>query len=335
MSNWETSDEIDPLTQLAIKYGTDKWGPHFYTPVYHDLLSKFRDRPTRLLEIGVGGYDIKTLGGASLAMWADYFPNGEITGIDNAEKHLDLNPRIKLFRGSQEDPAFLSRVCAERGPFDIVIDDGSHVPKQVVATFHVLFAALADNGIYVIEDVQTAFWPAFGGSSLHGGDTLKLARTLIECLNHAEVAVVARTHSFPPFAKQIRGFRAFHNVFVIDKGDNREPSNAAYDLGNPFAVEAIRTIERELNKAPTAEGLANLVDVYLRGGDLAKAKEVADRARSLWPANAGVLMAAYNVAVRQQDAAARIDCLERLLRIEPDNAPLQQALREACAGPKQ
>jgi hypothetical protein len=36
MSKWETSHEVDPLTRLAIKHGTDKWGPHFYTPVYHE-----------------------------------------------------------------------------------------------------------------------------------------------------------------------------------------------------------------------------------------------------------------------------------------------------------
>ena len=26
------ADVIDPLTALAIRHGTDKWGPHFYTP---------------------------------------------------------------------------------------------------------------------------------------------------------------------------------------------------------------------------------------------------------------------------------------------------------------
>jgi hypothetical protein len=73
MSKWEKCAEIDPLTQLAIKYGTDKWGPHFYTPVYHELFSKLRPHPIHLL------------GGSSLAMWAEYFPTGQITGVDNAE----------------------------------------------------------------------------------------------------------------------------------------------------------------------------------------------------------------------------------------------------------
>ncbi|MGD0025113.1 MAG: hypothetical protein ABSC37_10905 [Xanthobacteraceae bacterium] len=331
MSNSEVNHEIDPLTRLAIKHGTDKWGPHFYTPVYHGLFSKLRDRPIRLLEIGVGGYDFKTVGGASLAMWADYFLSGQITGIDIAEKRLALNPRVKLFRGSQEDPVFLKRVCDERGPFDIMIDDGDHVPKHVVSSFHALFPSLVDGGLYLIEDVQTAFWPHFGGSILHGGDTLKLARTVIECLNHAEIAVVDRSHSFPLFAKEIKAFRAFHNLLVIEKGDNCEPSNGAYDLNNPYAAGAVKTIEQELESAPTAEGLANLSNLYLSGGNPLRAKEIADKALSQWPANTAVLMAAYQAASRQSDTPAIVNYLERILQIEPDNAPLQGALEQARA----
>lgn len=322
---------VDPLTRLSIKYGTDKWGAHFYTPLYHQLFFELRDRPIRLLEIGVGGYDLQTAGGASLAMWADYFATGQITGIDIAEKRLALNSRIKIYRGSQDDPIFLKKICDERGPFDIIIDDGSHVPKHVVASFHLLFPSLVDGGLYVIEDVQTAFWPRFGGSSLHGGDTVKLTRTLIECLNHAEIAVVDQSHSFPPFAKQIKAFRAFHNLLIIDKGENFEPSNAAYNLNNPAAAKALKIIEAELERTPTAEGMANLADVYLKGGNLARAKDIADGALAQWPTNSGALMAAYNVANRRNDTAAKIGYLERLLQVEPDNAVLHRVAEEARA----
>jgi hypothetical protein len=334
MSKRETSHEIDPLTRLAIKHGTDKWGPHFYTPVYHELFSKFRDRPIRLLEIGVGGYDVKILGGASLAMWADYFSNGQITGIDSAEKRLDLNPRVKLFRGSQEDPAFLKQVCSERGPFNIVIDDGSHVPEHVVLSFDLLFSSLAGGGMYVIEDVQTAFWPNFGGSIPDGGVTVKLARTVIGCLNHAEIAIADPYHSFPLYAKEIKALRAFHNLLVIEKGDNGEPSNFAYDLNNPYAAVAVKTIEQQLESEPTAEGLANLSDLYVTGGNLIRAKEVADRALSLWPRSASAIMAAYTVADRRGDLPATIDYLKRILEVEPSNAPLQKALAHAHAQQK-
>ena len=99
MSDSQGEDPVDPLTRLAIKHGTDKWGAHFYPPLYHSLFLPLRNRAIRLLEIGVGGSEFQTIGGASLAMWAEYFPYGLFTGIDIAEKRLTLDPRIKLFRG--------------------------------------------------------------------------------------------------------------------------------------------------------------------------------------------------------------------------------------------
>jgi hypothetical protein len=330
MADLQAGYEIDPLTRLAIKYGTDKWGFHFYTPIYHDLFSRLRDQAVRLLEIGVGGYELATIGGASLQMWAEYFPQGQITGIDIAEKKLILSPRVKLFRGSQIDPVFLKKVCDERGPFDVIIDDGSHVPKHVVSSFNILFPSLVDGGMYVIEDVQTAFWPKFGGSS-DGGETLQLTKTIIECLNHADIAVVEPARLFPSFAREIRMFRAFHCLFVIDKGKNGEPSNAAFDANNPHTARAISAIERQLETAPTVEGLANLANLYSNAGDQTKAKAIADRALSRWPGNAAALMAAYSAAKRRNDKLAQIDYLDRLLHIEPENAALQGMLARVRA----
>jgi tetratricopeptide (TPR) repeat protein len=335
MSGPQANHEIDPLTRLAIKHGTDKWGPHFYTPVYHRLFAALRDRPIRLLEIGVGGFELMTAGGASLAMWADYFSSGQITGIDIAEKRLAPHPRIKLFRGSQDDAGFLKTVSDARGPFDIIIDDGSHIPKQVVASFHALLPALADGGIYVIEDVQTTFWPRFGGSTMRGGDTLKLAHTVLECLNHAEIAVGGASHALPSFAKQIKMFRAFHNLLVIDKGDNSEPSNFAYDLDNPAVVGAAKTIEQALQSAPNAEGMANLADMYRLGGDTKKAMQIAEQALSQWPQNPTALLAAYNVANQAKDTPKIIHYLERILQLEPDNLQVQRTLQHAHTQLKQ
>jgi hypothetical protein len=329
MSMLTANEDLDPLTKLAIKHGTDKWGPHFYTPVYHKLFSHLRDRSLRLLEIGIGGYSCKTIGGASLAMWADYFPSAEITGIDIAEKQVALGPRTMLFRGSQDDPLFLKKVCEERGPFDIIIDDGSHICKHVVASFHILFPELANPGIYVIEDVQTAFWPQFGGSILHGGAPIKMAQTLIEYLNHAEIAVVDPARSMPDFAKQVRALHVYHNIIAIEKSDNREPSNFAYDLSNPHASRAVRAIEQELERSPTAEGLANLIDLYSSGGNHAKAKELTETLLAKWPSNPTGLLAAFQAAARRGDAAGKVIALERLLQIEPDNVALRGDLERA------
>lgn len=76
----------DPLTQLAILYGTDKFGYHDYTPNYFKLLKHLREKPVKVLEIGVGGYADNDRGGQSLRVWRDFFEQGEITGIDIQKK---------------------------------------------------------------------------------------------------------------------------------------------------------------------------------------------------------------------------------------------------------
>lgn len=67
---WSTDED---LTSLARVYQTDKWGYHFYTPVYEQWFRSLRYTPIRLLEIGVGGYGKSHLGGDSLRMWKRYF----------------------------------------------------------------------------------------------------------------------------------------------------------------------------------------------------------------------------------------------------------------------
>jgi cephalosporin hydroxylase len=329
-------EETDPLTRLAIVHGTDKWGAHFYTPVYHRLFAHLRDKPVRLLEIGIGGYQFAKLGGASLAMWADYFPRGQILGIDVSAKTLDIGPRVVVRQGSQDDAAFLTRMSAEHGPFDIVIDDGSHVPAHVTASFHILFPLLADGGLYVIEDVQTTFWPQFGGSALDGGGTMHLARAILEHLNHAEIQVVQPNRRVSDFTRSIRSFHAWHNIFVIEKGDNAEPSNVDFRLDNVHAARALRTIKGELVRAPTPAVYASLIDINLRGRNLRDAWGLVEEALARWPDAPAVLFAAYNAAMQSGNRALELEFLRRLAALEPDNAEVQRLLgkteAEAAAG---
>jgi len=317
-------DEIDPLTRLAIKHGTDKWGPHFYTPIYHELFAHLRDKPVRLLEIGVGGYDYKMVGGASLAMWAEYFPHGRIVGIDTAPKTLSLDPRVSLLVGSQADPAFLANLCDQHGPFDVVIDDGSHIPQHVATSFYALFPRLSQQALYVIEDVQTAFWPQFGGSILDGGATMKLAQAVLGFLNHAELKVVQPKLQVAPFAKQIRSLRAFHNIIVVEKGDNNEPSNFAFDLENPHAARAMRIIKQVLARSPSPEGFANLIGMLAAGGH-DEAESLTDQALAQWPDHPALLVAAADTAALAGDTQRALRYMERLLAIEPDNMRLRQS----------
>jgi hypothetical protein len=93
----------ESLTQLATRFGTDKWGVHYYTPHYEQHFAPLRHLPINVLEIGIGGYEDPAKGGESLRMWEAFFPNARIYGIDLHDKQAHDGGRIRTFRGSQTD----------------------------------------------------------------------------------------------------------------------------------------------------------------------------------------------------------------------------------------
>ena len=98
---------MDKLSELAVKYGTDKWNSHYYTQHYEDSFLHLRNKEIKLLEIGVGGYEHKNEGGNSLRMWKDYFPKGEIYAFDIEDKSHFSQDRITILKGDQYDSSFL------------------------------------------------------------------------------------------------------------------------------------------------------------------------------------------------------------------------------------
>ena len=97
-------------------------------------------------------------------MWKAYFPKAQIIGLDIEDKSFVNEDRILAYQGSQTDAALLKQIVRTHGKFKIIIDDGSHRPEHIRATFAILFPLLAKGGMYAIEDTQTSYWPRFGGS---------------------------------------------------------------------------------------------------------------------------------------------------------------------------
>ncbi|MEM1143969.1 MAG: class I SAM-dependent methyltransferase [Pseudomonadota bacterium] len=224
------------LDRLADIYGTDKNTGHAYTEHYSRYFSSLKYRRVKLLEIGVGGYERIYDGGASLRMWRRYFVRGEIYAIDIFDKHHHDERRIKTFRGDQSDRAFLESVAARAGAFHIIIDDGSHRGNDVITTFEVLFPLMSPEGIYVIEDTQTSYWPARGGNS----EDLNRARTTMnyfkqraDGLNYREFMLPGYASSY--FDRHIRSIHFYHNMIFVMKGDNTEESNVLVNNQLPKA----------------------------------------------------------------------------------------------------
>ena len=214
------------LIALAQLFGTDKWGSHWYAQHYQRHLEPLRAKPIVLLEVGVGGYEDPHDGGQSLRVWKRFFPKGQIVGIDLYPKQSLEEDRIRIFQGSQDDPVFLDAVIEDIGHPDVIIDDGSHLNSHVIKTFDLLFPHLADRGIYVVEDTQTAYWPTWEGDA-HDRNTpatsMGFFKGLIDGLNHSEF--LAPIHSPSYFEKHIVAMHFYHNLIFIEKGLNDEVSN--------------------------------------------------------------------------------------------------------------
>ena len=146
------------LAQLAEFYMTDKRAAeHNYVQFYENYLSRYKNSQINLVEIGILEHPNKSdrpFGAASLRLWADYFPNGVINGIDISDlKHLQ-DDRIHIHVGDQENPETLKNIFMHNNVRpNIIIDDGSHRSRHQQTSLFELFNYLQPGGLYVIEDI--------------------------------------------------------------------------------------------------------------------------------------------------------------------------------------
>lgn len=163
-----------PLTQIMNRQGSDKGTVHGYRPgmfVGHDFTRLYehefhhlRDQPITLLEVGIGPDEPGVLRatllsrgqrGGSAAGWHEYFARGDIHAMDILEcRDLDRE-RLTTHIGDQGSRESMTKVLASIGkPIDIIIDDGSHQSRHQQLTLATMFPALADDGVYIIEDLD-------------------------------------------------------------------------------------------------------------------------------------------------------------------------------------
>ena len=146
------------LTELGRQHGTDKVR-HGYLTHVEPLLAPFRNEAFDLLEIGVKD-------GASIRMWADYFPRARIVGLDIHPAAVVQLPRCVFVQGNQGDGDLLSAL-GEQYRFRLVIDDGSHLWPHQILGFQRLFPRMEPEGVYICEDLHTSYPPL--AERYHGG----------------------------------------------------------------------------------------------------------------------------------------------------------------------
>lgn len=140
------------LTDIANRQKTDKGTEHFekhgYTEVYDQYIPE--TGKYKLLEIGI-------YHGDSLRMWEEYNPELEIHALDidrNVNQWIQQPNPYHIYIGDQTDPFMIDEIAKNGGPFDFIIDDGSHVGQHITASFKMLWYHLKPEGYYFIEDLH-------------------------------------------------------------------------------------------------------------------------------------------------------------------------------------
>lgn len=153
-----------------------KWFHYF--DIYERHFSRFRDKAPVVLEIGV-------FGGGSLAMWKSFFgEESRLIGIDiNPECKAHEAPGIDIFIGSQDDPNLLEQVLQKYPHIDIVLDDGSHRMDHMIRTFEILYDRISPNGVYMVEDTHTCYWPEYDGGLNRPGSFMEFTKAKLDEIN--------------------------------------------------------------------------------------------------------------------------------------------------------
>lgn len=141
--------ELKDFDLLADQFGSDKGaGSHLYGQHYEAHAFPLLPPDPKILEIGVHT-------GGSMRLWKVLFPTGRAFGIDIDPECAKLGVGDGVFIGDQADPDFLRSVAAAVGPFDLVVDDGSHAKYDILTSFDALWPFT--SYVYVVEDVWYEF----------------------------------------------------------------------------------------------------------------------------------------------------------------------------------
>lgn len=185
-----------------------KWLHYF--PIYEKHLAPWRNKTLTFIEVGVSQ-------GGSLQMWQRFFgPMATIIGIDinpDCAAHQEQGIHVRI--GDQSDPAFLQSIYDEFGQPDIIIDDGSHMMSHIKDTFEFFYPKISKNGLYIVEDLHTAYWEEYGGGVDDPDTFINVSKKFIDQL----YADYSRGVIAPDFmTRHTFGISFYDSVIVFERG---------------------------------------------------------------------------------------------------------------------
>lgn len=218
-----------------------KWLHYF--EVYERELSRFRKRPITFLEIGV-------FKGGSIPMWKEFFCEGStLVFVDiDPECAQYAEPGTHVEIGNQADPDFLKSLSEKYGPFDVILDDGSHICKHQIASFENLWPSVKNNALYIVEDCHSSYWPGFGGGYRNEASFIEFAKRKVDSM-HSWYTDQDQLFPFDPIAKELLGIRFYDSIVVFEKRVSAEP---------PIAVMSQNGTSQGSRKSLTVRGRTSI-----------------------------------------------------------------------------
>ena len=148
------ADDLKSFIELFNDHKGQKVIKHITYPYIYDLhFSHLRDKKINILELGVAY-------GGSTEIWLKYFPNATITAVDILPEIMEINSlknsdRVNLVVSDLSSSKNIEEIAKKYGPFDIIMDDASHLPDHQIKAFNILFDNhLSSTGVYLVEDIQ-------------------------------------------------------------------------------------------------------------------------------------------------------------------------------------
>ena len=299
------------------KSNNDRWLTKWmgYFSAYEKHFSRFRNKPIHFLEIGVNQ-------GGSLQMWKNYFGDqARIYGIDIDHRCKDFEEdRIKVFIGSQEDRGFWQDLKKVVPKFDIILDDGGHTMKQQIVTFEEMFSHVADDGLYMCEDLHTSYWPTYGGGYKNPDSFIEYSKNFIDYL-HAWRTKERDKFQVNSFTRSVSSIHFYESIIAIEKSPVAAPSSEttgdrSYNFDNQESLQ--KTLAARQNRVDREDrstgSLRSLGDVLLEDKQYSKAIAIYSESIQVEQHPASYL--GKGIAQRQlEDYAGAIKSLEKSIAL--------------------
>jgi hypothetical protein len=140
--------KINPSAQYVEE--SDKIFWHQYMSFYERFLAA--RNPHAILEFGVSR-------GASIRMWRTRYPAAKLVGVDILKIQPDwpADEQISYEQVDQGDDQQIQAMFRRLGmKFDLITEDGSHIPEHQARCLVLSLPYLSSGGLYFLEDIHTS-----------------------------------------------------------------------------------------------------------------------------------------------------------------------------------